>query len=68
MVDYQITAVATGENHSLVLLENGEVYAWGDNEYGQLCNGTIQARSGFMASIVPFEHVRREQWGERVED
>jgi alpha-tubulin suppressor-like RCC1 family protein len=28
------------EGHSLALLDNGTVMAWGDNEYGQLGNGT----------------------------
>ncbi len=30
------TAVAAGEEHSLALLANGTVMAWGDNESGQL--------------------------------
>jgi alpha-tubulin suppressor-like RCC1 family protein len=34
------TAVASGEHHSLALLPNGGVLAWGLNQYGQLGNGT----------------------------
>lgn len=30
------TAVAAGERHSLALLANGDVMAWGDNSFGQL--------------------------------
>ena len=31
-----VIAVATGDNHSLALLADGTVWAWGDNRYGQL--------------------------------
>lgn len=34
-----VTAVAAGVNHSMAL-RNGVVYAWGDNTYGQLGDGT----------------------------
>jgi len=30
------TAIAAGERHSLALLANGDVMAWGDNSFGQL--------------------------------
>jgi len=35
-----IVAIAAGEGHSLALDNNGNVYAWGDNQFGQLGNGT----------------------------
>jgi alpha-tubulin suppressor-like RCC1 family protein len=35
-----VTAVAAGEEHSLALLSNGTVMAWGDNHEGQLGDGT----------------------------
>ena len=35
-----IKAIAAGGGHSLALDNNGTVWAWGDNEYGQLGNGT----------------------------
>ncbi len=31
-----ITAISCGDNYSLVLTENGLVYGWGDNRFGQL--------------------------------
>jgi hypothetical protein len=37
------TAVATGANHSLALLTDGTVVAWGDNASGQLGTGTTMA-------------------------
>jgi alpha-tubulin suppressor-like RCC1 family protein len=36
----EVTAVAGGEWHSLALLSNGTVEAWGENEWGQLGDGT----------------------------
>jgi alpha-tubulin suppressor-like RCC1 family protein len=35
-----ITAIAEGYNFSLALTSNGTVYAWGDNTYGTLGNGS----------------------------
>ena len=37
-----VTAVAAGEEHSLALLANGTVLAWGDNHEGQLGDGTTK--------------------------
>jgi alpha-tubulin suppressor-like RCC1 family protein len=34
-----VKAVSAGCNHNLALKENGSVWAWGDNPYGQLGNG-----------------------------
>jgi hypothetical protein len=36
----KVTAIAAGEFHSLALLNDGRVLAWGSNEYGQLGDGT----------------------------
>ena len=38
-----VTAVAAGSDHSLAVAEDGTVYAWGDNQAGQLGRGTITA-------------------------
>jgi alpha-tubulin suppressor-like RCC1 family protein len=35
-----ITNIAAGQTHSLALASNGVVWAWGDNGYGALGNGT----------------------------
>jgi alpha-tubulin suppressor-like RCC1 family protein len=35
-----VTAIAAGFGHSLALLSNGTVVAWGSNEFGQLGDGT----------------------------
>ena len=42
-----VTAVAAGEEHSLALLSDGTVMAWGENRYGQLGNGST------VGSAVP---------------
>jgi large repetitive protein len=35
-----VTALAAGAEHSLALAEDGTVWAWGNNDHGQLGNGT----------------------------
>jgi alpha-tubulin suppressor-like RCC1 family protein len=35
-----INDIAAGDWHSLALASNGTVWAWGDNQYGELGNGT----------------------------
>ena len=42
--DRPLPAVAAGAMHSLVLTESGEVYAWGDNDDGQLGLGDREER------------------------
>jgi hypothetical protein len=36
----EVEAIAAGGNHSLALLKNGTVMAWGENTYGELGDGT----------------------------
>jgi uncharacterized repeat protein (TIGR02543 family) len=43
--DTDWTAVAAGFRHSLALKTNGTLWAWGDNQYGQLGDGTIIQRN-----------------------
>jgi alpha-tubulin suppressor-like RCC1 family protein len=38
--DTNWTAIAAGGRYTIALKENGSLYAWGDNTYGQLGNGT----------------------------
>jgi alpha-tubulin suppressor-like RCC1 family protein len=39
-MDVPVVAIDLGVSHSCALLEAGKVRCWGDNEYGQLGNGT----------------------------
>jgi alpha-tubulin suppressor-like RCC1 family protein len=39
-----VTAIAVGEFHSLALLSNGTVMAWGGDVYGQLGDGDLERR------------------------
>jgi alpha-tubulin suppressor-like RCC1 family protein len=40
-----VVAIAAGDRHSLALLSNGTVMAWGENRYGQLGDGTTNERT-----------------------
>jgi len=40
----RIASISGGTNHYLALTVGGDVYAWGDNSYGQLGDGTTQSR------------------------
>lgn len=44
-VEGQFITIAGGSYHCLALREDGTVWAWGDNEYGQLGDGTTTQSS-----------------------
>jgi alpha-tubulin suppressor-like RCC1 family protein len=46
-----IVQVSAGEAHSLALDEDGKVYAWGINNYGQLGDGTTTFRTSPVAVV-----------------
>lgn len=41
----KVRLIAVGAFHNLALLEDGILWAWGNNEYGQLGTGDTQPRS-----------------------
>lgn len=41
----RVRLIAVGAFHNLALLEDGILWAWGNNEYGQLGTGDTQPRS-----------------------
>ncbi len=47
----QATAVAAGDDHACALLDSGDVRCWGDNDYGQLGDGTNTARKRAVAVV-----------------
>jgi alpha-tubulin suppressor-like RCC1 family protein len=48
-----VIAVAAGENHALALKSDGTVWAWGENDHGQLGDPTITA----TGSVISFSDV-----------
>ncbi|XP_070804591.1 E3 ISG15--protein ligase HERC5-like [Pituophis catenifer annectens] len=40
----QIVQIACGDHHSLALSKGGELFAWGENEHGQLGMGKVMGR------------------------
>jgi alpha-tubulin suppressor-like RCC1 family protein len=46
-------AVAAGDAHSLALAADGSLYAWGDNHYGQLGDGSTVNRSTPVRVVLP---------------
>ncbi len=51
-----VKEVSAGEHHSLVLMENGDVFAFGKNDKGQLGLGTI-AKSVTTPTRINLDHV-----------
>ena len=47
----QVKALAAGSDYTLALMSDGTVWAWGDNSYGQLGDGTTVSR--FVPEQVP---------------
>lgn len=54
-----VSAIAAGTAHSLALLPDGEVMAWGGNESGQLGNGTEGGRSNLPTAVPNLSGVTR---------
>ena len=48
----KITQIAAGGDHSLALSSTGQLYAWGDNTFGELGNGTT-ASSSVPVAVAP---------------
>ena len=52
----RVIAVSAGGRHSLALLANGEVIAWGEGNYGQLGNNTFIEKSSVSRSVDGLTH------------
>jgi len=44
-----VTAIAAGVKHSLALMMDGTVRAWGENQYGEVGDGTVTQRTSPVA-------------------
>jgi alpha-tubulin suppressor-like RCC1 family protein len=66
-MDKKVVNVESGPNHVMALMSNGEVYAWGDNTYGQLGIGTKDKFLTSMAKVAGLEgrKIRRIACGNR---
>lgn len=51
----RITAISAGEYHSLALDEDGMVWAWGSNEFGQLGDGTTTTVPRLLPAQVTWD-------------
>ncbi|HKC29616.1 MAG TPA: Ig-like domain repeat protein [Jatrophihabitans sp.] len=50
----QVEQVAAGSNHALAILSDGSVYAWGDNTYGELGDGSnTNSKSPVRVTLPP---------------
>lgn len=52
LVGKYATEVFCGERHTLALSKNGEVYSWGDNEFGQTGSGGYQVNTIYSPRMV----------------
>ena len=52
VISSSTTAIAAGSRHSMVLKQDGSVWATGENEYGQLGDGSATLKSSFV-QVVP---------------
>ena len=48
-----ITAIAAGSGHTMALKSDGSVWAWGDNDYGQLGDNTITDSTTPVQTVEP---------------
>jgi len=49
----RVTAISAGAFHAACVLENGELLAWGRNQYGQLGDG-FTMKQNLPQSVIPF--------------
>ncbi|XP_042325644.1 E3 ISG15--protein ligase HERC5-like [Sceloporus undulatus] len=55
--DKQIVQIACGDHHSMALSKGGELFAWGQNEYGQLGMGRKSSATGEPQLVWLLENV-----------
>lgn len=49
----RVTRVSAGMHHTMVMLDNGDVYSWGSGEYGRLGHDDEQMQTTPVLSLPP---------------
>ena len=63
----RVTQIACGINHSLALNEEGEIFSWGTNGFGQLGNINAKAACNVESCSDNYsEHPRKVKVGEQL--
>ena len=52
-IDYKITSVACGQNFTAAVSDEGKLYTFGGNGYGQLGHGTLEIGGGYDPAYIP---------------
>ena len=52
-----VTAISAGEQHTCALLSDGTVKCWGDNEFGELGDGNVDAIAATPVSVIDLSGV-----------
>lgn len=58
LLNYKLQAVSCGKSHTLVLTRLGDVFSWGNNDFGQLGSSNTKERA-FSPNAVNFEQYYR---------
>jgi len=59
MQDQRIVSVASSDEHCLALSADGDVYSWGDKEYGSLGHGDVDGGGGVPCRIKSLSRIER---------
>ncbi|MBR0088344.1 MAG: hypothetical protein IJP94_00745, partial [Clostridia bacterium] len=57
--DY-VVSVSAGDNHTVALTRNGNVYAWGDNRYNQIAMPQSYEQGGYMGHYRQYLNYARD--------
>ena len=53
------TTIAAGNFHNVAIKSDGSLWAWGDNQYGQLGDGTLGVGTSLSFEVRPVRGGRR---------
>ena len=58
LLNYKLQAVSCGKSHTLVMTRLGDVFAWGNNDFGQ-CGSNTKGSTAFSPHSVNFDQYYR---------